>query len=320
MKTFRGARKQLRLILSAFFLPVAASILALGARWSTTFDLLTHFRAQYLVAFVLLAFYLIWLRTYRLACCAIGLVVLNGYWLAPLFVAKPVELHAPSDPVVVMSANVRHRGGDPEKTSELLARHKPDVVALLEVDTYWLSHLSDALNRYPYRVELPREDDFGIAVYSRLPIVSHEVLEVPPLFLPTLAAELEGGLSLFATHPIPPIGHRETLTRDAQLSRLGQRVANTEGPVLLVGDLNTTPFSPSFSDLLRRGGLRDSARGYGYAPTWPTFFVPLSIPIVHALHTPDIEILDRNVGPDMGSDHYPLIVTIRYETDQSESR
>ncbi|MEL6340871.1 MAG: endonuclease/exonuclease/phosphatase family protein [Myxococcota bacterium] len=261
MSTFRHSRRRLVLALSVAAPLTAASVLALGARWSTTLDLLTHFRAQYFLGFVLLAGYLLWARAYHLALGALAMVTLNGYWLAPLFVTDGVTLHAASDPIVVMSANVLHRGGDPRRTSETIARVKPDVVA-----------------------------------------------------------ELKGGLLLIATHPIPPIGPDETLARNAQLVELGKKAAESERPVLLVGDLNTTPFSPSFSDLLRHGGFRDSARGHGYAPTWPTFFLPLSIPIDHALHSSNVEIVDRRVGPNIGSDHYPLVVTVRYETEQILSR
>lgn len=34
----------------------------------------------------------------------------------------------------------------------------------------------------------------------------------------------------------------------------------------------------------------------------------MSIPIDHCLHSPDITVINRRVGSDVGSDHYPLII------------
>jgi endonuclease/exonuclease/phosphatase (EEP) superfamily protein YafD len=34
----------------------------------------------------------------------------------------------------------------------------------------------------------------------------------------------------------------------------------------------------------------------------------MSVPIDHCLVSPEITILDRRLGPAVGSDHYPLIV------------
>ncbi|MEL6545085.1 MAG: endonuclease/exonuclease/phosphatase family protein [Myxococcota bacterium] len=292
-----------------------ASVLALGAQWNTALDLFAHFRAQYLLCFAILGACALWLRALRLAATIFVFFFINAAVIAPLLVSEQIELSNPSDPVVIVTANVLHRGGDAERVSTLVGQTKPDVLALLEVDSEWPKHLSETLRTYPYRVEEPRENDFGIALYSRIPISSFEVLEFPPFFLPSIRASLEGGLDVIATHPCPPADGHSTLARNSQLNSLADLAAGSSSPVVLVGDLNTTPFSPSFSELLRRGDLHDSARGYGFTPTWPSYFPPLWIPIDHVLHTAGVKILDRRVGPDIGSDHYPIIVTLRYDRD-----
>ena len=55
-------------------------------------------------------------------------------------------------------------------------------------------------------------------------------------------------------------------------------------------------------------GLRDSSRGMGLQPTWPADIPLLWIPIDHCLYSDGIEIRGRRTGPDVGSDHFPLIV------------
>lgn len=91
----------------------------------------------------------------------------------------------------------------------------------------------------------------------------------------------------------------------AQLPRYVHRAAS---PVLLLGDLNVSPWSPYFRRLLRESGLRDSSQGRGVRPTWPTFNPLMLIPIDHCLYSPGIAIVNRQTGPHVGSDHFPVIV------------
>jgi endonuclease/exonuclease/phosphatase (EEP) superfamily protein YafD len=52
----------------------------------------------------------------------------------------------------------------------------------------------------------------------------------------------------------------------------------------------------------------DSAQGHGVQPTWPNFNPLLWIPLDHVLHSTCLAVRDRIIGPDVGSDHYPVIV------------
>jgi endonuclease/exonuclease/phosphatase (EEP) superfamily protein YafD len=78
-----------------------------------------------------------------------------------------------------------------------------------------------------------------------------------------------------------------------------------------VGDLNTTPWGHAFRALVLDSGLRDSSRGFGFQWSWPASFWPLGIPIDHALVSDGVNVLDRRMGPSIGSDHLPLVVDIQ---------
>ena len=78
-----------------------------------------------------------------------------------------------------------------------------------------------------------------------------------------------------------------------------------------MGDLNVSPWSAEFRQLLKDSQLRDSTKGFGLQPTWPTHVRLMQIPIDHLLYSSDIKIIDRRVGPNIGSDHYPLIVDLQ---------
>lgn len=149
--------------------------------------------------------------------------------------------------------------------------------------------------------------------------------EVPSI-LATVETGGAGGSALraVATHPLPPAGREYSRWRNEQRDALATYGQSSQ-PVLLLGDLNTTPWNCHFRRLLKRSGLRNSARGYGVQPTWPNLPAPLRIPIDHCLHSDEIFVVDRRVGPDVSSDHYPVIVEFvlggetKWEASQQDS-
>ncbi len=71
---------------------------------------------------------------------------------------------------------------------------------------------------------------------------------------------------------------------------------------MVVGDLNATRWSAGFAPLIG-AGLRDSATGSGWQPTWPAGLGALGVPIDHVLHSPDLRVVSRAVPAWPGSDH-----------------
>ncbi len=78
----------------------------------------------------------------------------------------------------------------------------------------------------------------------------------------------------------------------------------------MIGDLNLTPFSPFFKELLERSGLADARKPLGLHVTWPTMSLPVWIPIDHCLAGTGLRIGEVRRGRDLGSDHYPLEIRV----------
>jgi endonuclease/exonuclease/phosphatase (EEP) superfamily protein YafD len=85
-----------------------------------------------------------------------------------------------------------------------------------------------------------------------------------------------------------------------------------------MGDFNTTAFSPTFRFILSQTGLRDTARGKGYTPTWgPRMpdepWLPwFGIPIDHVLVSDSVRVLAREIGPPLGSDHRWILTQLAF--------
>jgi endonuclease/exonuclease/phosphatase (EEP) superfamily protein YafD len=141
--------------------------------------------------------------------------------------------------------------------------------------------------------------------------LSGEIRFISESEVPSVVAEIDlpaGSITVVGTHAVPPASAENTRLRDQHLLQLPEIVRGAISPVLLLGDLNATPWCSIFRNLLRESGLRDSSKGRGVQPTWPTFMPLCWIPIDHCLYGPGIHVTDKFVGPQVGSDHYPVVV------------
>lgn len=202
----------------------------------------------------------------------------------------------------VASANVNLHSRDIAPLARWLEQTQPDLLILLEVSPHYAQAL-EQLPGYAYRLVLPQNSPFGIALLSRLPLENSQAVH-DDQGIPHLQARLQfAGCSIqvSAFHPMPPLTPAYHTQRNRQLQSL---LVDDDQPLLLAGDLNATPWSSAFSGLQAQGWRRAS----GLAPTWPSFAAGLfGIPIDHVLASWHWRLLGHERGPDIGSDHLPVL-------------
>jgi endonuclease/exonuclease/phosphatase (EEP) superfamily protein YafD len=278
-------------------------------------EITCHFRLQYAV--LLSGFtgcYLLG-RKWRLAAAFSLFAALN--WIPVTSQCWLGQMSSPSPgaakPLRVMLMNVCTENQRYDLVQRCIADHHPDLIVLEELDERWLQALAGVRIQYPYSIYETREDNFGIALLSRLPLDSSNVLALGKSDVPSITATMRWEdqlLTIIGTHPLPPGGVRNTPERDIQLIAAASHISQIKTPTILLGDLNTSPWSYAFQDLLRNSHLKDSSRGHGFQPTWPANFPPLGVPIDHCLHSPQLQTIQRHTGPRTGSDHLPIIVDL----------
>jgi endonuclease/exonuclease/phosphatase (EEP) superfamily protein YafD len=147
--------------------------------------------------------------------------------------------------------------------------------------SYWKARLSRA------RLRAGRDDEFVVAS-----------AHLPSMFY-AFAALRHGDM----------IGFRQHMTwRWRQMLAVAQALRQTSGaPLIVGGDFNTPADSP-LMDLLRMAGLRPAFEeaGWGYGYTRPA----LGIGLDQVLASPDCTVTRCRVGPDLGSDHRPVIAEV----------
>ena len=296
------------------------SVAGFAGAWHWVLDLASHFRVQYALL-LLAALFVGWLCRVRAAvlCLSAGCLAAQLGALLPFLVVSestPAPAATPSASALrVFLANVYTPNRSFDAMRRLIEHEAPDVVVLQETDQAWLEGLAELRATYPNRVEEARADNFGIAVWSRLKMANARIVRLGHAGVPSVIADIEHGdatLVLIATHPLPPAGRARSELRDEGLAQLARFAASEVSPVLVVGDLNCTPWSPHFRALLRDGRLRDSGEGRWVQATWPSWLGALGIPIDHVLYGAGLRVLRRWVGPAVGSDHRPLIAEVAW--------
>ena len=273
-------------------------------------ELMCHFRLQEVVAAACCVVALAGLRRWRWGRAAGLLAVLNGWTLWPYYPFPETPRALSKNPLRVVSANLYSGNPTPDALIEYVRRVQPDVLVALEVTPDWERRLTELHAEFPYRAVQSRSGNFGIALYSRLPIREQSFAPLSE-HNSAIVARLDthgDPLTVIAAHPYPPGGGRNTRLRNTQLSELGRLAAAAEGSCLVAGDLNVTPFSPAFDRLLSSGQLRDPRLNRGFLPTWPAGRRMLQIPIDHCLaRGAHVEL---TIGPDVGSDHFPVLAHV----------
>lgn len=280
-------------------------------------------------ALTMLVLAVAWILRDRASVVALGVVAL---WSSVLVLPAIIPHGAHRDPptLTVASANVLVANQPDAAALDWIRSLDVDVLGIVECNAAWLaaaeSARDDGRPRWPYAIaEADDTTPGGVALLSRYPI-RDALVERPPDGVFRMASAIidhpEGAIRVFVVHPVPPVRPRWTTARNAELRWLADRVVGereraTPLPTVILGDLNETPFGKAYASFLLATGVRSARTVAGFAPTWPTRLdgqaVPwfLRIPIDHCLVSPELAPVRFTVGPDIGSDHLPVIAHLR---------
>jgi endonuclease/exonuclease/phosphatase (EEP) superfamily protein YafD len=291
-------------------LGAALTAAAYGGRWGWLWELTTHFRVQYFWALTIAAMVLAVCRRPLWTTAAGVFAAMNLAVIAPLYFAPDVPTER-GTPMRALSLNVYWHNNQFAKVLHWIRQEQPDFFLLLEVTPQWIGACEELEDDYPYHRAAAQLSPGGIAFYSRVPTASLDIRYVGGM--PTVVAHMApatGPFTVIGAHPSSPRSAAEFARRNREIDALTELAVFQRGPRVLIGDLNTTSWSPYFQDFLEATGLVDSRLGFGVEPTWPALPLPLRIPIDHCLVSRDVAVTGRRVGPAVGSDHRGVAIDL----------
>jgi endonuclease/exonuclease/phosphatase (EEP) superfamily protein YafD len=215
--------------------------------------------------------------------------------------------------IKVVTFNLYTRNHETESIAQFLLQEDADIVLLQEVTEQHFTVLSATLSaRYPFWELCLVQGACRQAIFAKRPWVSVEHLrrdDQTPEMISVLFDDGErGALRVHGVHLATPYRPRQARQTDHLIAKANA----AQGPVLLAGDLNMTPWSYGLQRLLASTGLRRHAT---FLRSWPmlgNYRLPVPAFLIdHVLTTPDIKAVSIRTGPYLGSDHLPIIAVLR---------
>lgn len=297
---------------------VLGAVAAHGGRFDALLDILSHFAPFWLAGGVFALLVAIFLRPRPRITAILGLaaVAAAGVMMAPELLAPRPRAPAGDGVFKIVQFNVWGRNETWQAAARWLLKEDPDVIVLEEFKPG--RNLPPGWNaRYPYVTSCAYPAPCDTVIYSKHPPLARRGLEdgtEPYLSAAWTTLSTPGGpVTVVAAHYTRPNDPVMLQDQSGRLARLVRRLPPER--IIVSGDFNLTPWSTLLRRQDRAFGLQRVTRAL---PTWPggavsglRIWTPFPVmPIDHVYTGPGWRTVSVARGPKMGSDHYPVVVTL----------
>ncbi|MEM6629898.1 MAG: endonuclease/exonuclease/phosphatase family protein [Bacteroidota bacterium] len=293
-----------------------------GVFWG--FYLLPHFRLHYLVASVLLMLILTWQKK------KIGRIWV--FYLGALLLAALVQsveifpyygkrdrgletINEANQTLTLFLWNTWTKNTNNQEIYECIIDVHPQIILLQE------SHHSladDLRNRLPsYQFFSAGDNLFFVKEDDYLTIDSFREISFTKATGGELSFEWNSKtISLLGIHLSAPVPINKITDRKDQVTQLIEWIKYENNSPILMGDLNTSPWSTEHKKISEL--LHDSMMGFGIQTTWPFHNIITSllrIPLDHCFHSHELITVNRVSMPSKGSNHRPVVVQLQIKEE-----
>lgn len=286
-----------------------------GARY---LELAGDFRPYYLASGCLLALLAVVVprrRWRRPASVLLGIAILVNAWEVVPWLWPSSAPTAAGASLKLAAFNVEasnRRFGD---VRDWVLAEQPEVVMFCESNDAWARELEPLRREFPHHVRLP---ELTMDIFSRHPVIRTQVFQFGRQ-RGFCVVELRLGdqrLTFIGSHACPriPWGEDGFNWRTRMLTEgIGRELSKLPEPLVLMGDLNASPWSPPLRRALGESGLKSAQRGQGPLFTRRSHLFPARLlwnTLDHCLVSDDVTVRRMWTGPFLGSDHRPILVEV----------
>jgi len=292
-----------------FITGLGMTFLGLLAPLPPPLEMVNHFRPYTLFGAVVLPVLTVMSGAYRGAAIAIALALVNAWlFIEPLQgAAKPLrESAAPTFKLVTL--NVGGRNTTLDAVADFLLREQADVVLLQETPPRHQQKLLPRLAAlYPHVLHCNCRAQVLLSKRPWLdsgsqPMTDHQ----PPVLWARLSDGRGGSFRIVGLHPAFPFAPWQQARHYDWLIREVPQM--TGEPLIVAGDFNMSPWSYRLQKLAASVGL---VRHGTWARSWPGHLQVQFVLIDNVLTSPDVRAVSFETGRQVGSDHLPIIATLR---------
>lgn len=312
--------------------------------WWEKFDILSHLRLHFIVALALLALGFLALKRGKYALYS-ALFASFTLFATLSYRAEPAQNNNAAQAKSALAQSARLTTGksfkiltlntlyDARNNKSIIAmikREKPDFIMMQEV-AYRKARLLKALKKqYPWQRSCAPRYRCDTALLSKYPWRKAGHGRVGPsssnnpisarrdrasLVWAQFGAELNHAI-IASAHLRWPLITSQHAQLKAIRQTLAKKTRNGTAPLIIAGDFNAVPWSGVMKKFTAQANLNSAG---GFHPTWPMrgyhpklkcswCFAQLQID--HILVSKHLRVISSKAGPDIGSDHLPLIAEL----------
>ena len=175
--------------------------------------------------------------------------------------------------IKVIAYNMYFENKEKDQEIAFLLTQNADILALTEMGGLaWQKQLQTLQTSYPFSCGHSIDSPFAMQLFSKQKPLSCEVHFIEDIY-PYIRAVLPNQRTIFVLHPPPPVNAELANDRLIYFQVVAQKIAADNNAVLVVGDMNNTPYSPIYRRFAKNAQLKDALANA--SPTWKPFFLPL---------------------------------------------
>lgn len=225
------------------------------------------------------------------------------------------------------TANVLQKNEKHEKLLSQIEQYDADVLLFTETDRVWTSKIKPKVNsNYSYQVEVPKDNTYGMLLYSKFELFDTEVKYMVSDSVPSIHTKVKLPdntiVQIYAIHPTPPMPQENpsSTDRDAEMMMIAKLALESDYPVVVIGDFNDVAWSVTSKLFQNVSRLLDVRKGRGLFNTYNADSFLLRWPLDHIFISSDFKLKHIERCDDINSDHFPLLTELTYEPNSKNSQ
>jgi len=220
----------------------------------------------------------------------------------------------------IAQLNIHYQNPHIDKLLLTLNTADYDLLVLQEVGDDQRQKITTLQQTYPYFIADTATSD--LALFSKWPIVDRKTHDLGYKGGHIIEAIVQSPkdsspVHIFALHPASPRSADLWQVRNATLEYVAQQAhASLLPSKIIIGDLNTTPWSAQFQHLQKDSRLTYTSNAIAYIPSWsynssnPLIRLLSSAYIDHCLISDSLNVIRKDYQSIPGSDHQLLVTEL----------
>ena len=286
---------------------------------------------QFILGVVMLISFILLNRKWKLPSIALTIGLLAAIFIHFSFISAyligekavpSVEISEvnPEKTVGILLGNVLITNKNSSKFLNIISNTNPDLVLAMEVNSWWVEELQTLKQDYPYAIEHPLDNAYGMALYSKFPLSETEIQFLNhskvPSFNTVVTLPSGDSFKFHGVHPVAPfpsdkypenIGENgNDHQKEVALKKIGELVSKNQRPSIVAGDFNDVSWSNTSRLFGQNGNLKDVRIGRGLFNTFDAHSMIMRWPLDHFFVSEGIAVVEFKRLPKFDSDHFPL--------------